>query len=86
MPSKEKNIQRLRSVWTLWKLRIRRNVPPGFRIPVGLLLIVGGLFGILPVLGFWMIPLGVAVIAMDIAPIAAPIAAAIRRWLGKGGS
>ena len=54
----------------------------GVRTPVGLLLIVGGVFGILPILGFWMIPLGIALIAMDIAPIAA----AFRRWLGKGGS
>ncbi|HEV8036976.1 hypothetical protein [Yoonia sp.] len=57
-------------------------MPPGVRAPIGLILIVGGIFGFLPILGFWMIPLGIAVIAMDIAPIAA----AFRRWLGKGGS
>jgi len=33
---------------------------------VGLLLMVGGIFGFLPVLGFWMFPLGVAFIALDI--------------------
>ncbi|SDD96147.1 hypothetical protein [Ruegeria marina] len=46
--------------------RIRRNVPRGLRIVVGLLLIIGGLFGFLPILGFWMIPLGVLVAAMDV--------------------
>ncbi len=46
--------------------RIRRNVPRGLRIFVGLLLIVGGIFGFLPVLGFWMIPLGIMVAAMDV--------------------
>jgi len=48
---------------------IRRHVPPGVRLLLGLVLIVGGVFGFLPVLGFWMIPLGIAVAAMDITPI-----------------
>ncbi|NDW45323.1 hypothetical protein G0P99_10150 [Ruegeria sp. PrR005] len=46
--------------------RVRRNVPRGLRIVVGALLIVGGVFGFLPVLGFWMIPLGFMVAAMDV--------------------
>ncbi len=33
---------------------------------VGMLLMIGGVFGFLPVLGFWMFPLGVAFIALDI--------------------
>jgi len=36
------------------------------RIVIGLLLILGGLVGFLPVLGFWMIPLGVLVLSVDI--------------------
>lgn len=48
---------------------IRANVPPGLRLVLGLLLMVGGVFGFLPVLGFWMIPLGVAVAALDIKPL-----------------
>lgn len=35
------------------------------RPPAGVLLIVGGALGFLPVLGFWMIPLGVGVLAVD---------------------
>ena len=27
---------------------------------------IGGIFGILPILGFWMVPLGLAFIALDI--------------------
>lgn len=46
--------------------RIRRNVPRGLRIVLGALLMVGGVFGFLPVLGFWMIPLGFMVAAMDV--------------------
>jgi hypothetical protein len=42
------------------------------RIGLGILLIVGGLVGFLPVLGFWMIPLGLLVLSVDL-----PI---VRRW------
>jgi len=50
-------------------VRIRRRVPPGLRLILGLLLIVGGILGFLPILGFWMIPLGVAVAALDVIPL-----------------
>ena len=45
---------------------ILRNISPGWRTLVGVLLIVGGILGFLPVLGFWMVPLGIAVIALDV--------------------
>ena len=48
--------------------RVRRHVPPGFRWPVGLALIGGGVLGFLPILGFWMIPLGITVAALDVVP------------------
>jgi len=35
------------------------------RTTLGALLVVGGLIGFLPVLGFWMIPLGLALLAVD---------------------
>jgi hypothetical protein len=47
---------------------VRRRVPPGLRLPLGLVLIAFGILGFLPVLGFWMIPLGIAVAALDIRP------------------
>ncbi len=43
-----------------------RHVPVGVRSLVGVLLMVGGVFGFLPIVGFWMLPLGVAFIALDI--------------------
>lgn len=48
--------------------RIQKNMPRNrfARIVIGLLLIIGGILGFLPVLGFWMIPLGVIVLSMDI--------------------
>ena len=39
------------------------------RIAIGLALIAGGLAGFLPILGFWMIPLGVLVLSYDIARV-----------------
>ena len=51
------------------------RVPRGLRTVLGLLLIVGGLAGMLPLLGFWMIPAGLAMVALDIPPW--------RRWLKR---
>jgi purine-cytosine permease-like protein len=39
------------------------------RILAGILLVVLGLFGFLPVLGFWMIPLGLIVLSVDFASV-----------------
>jgi hypothetical protein len=36
------------------------------RIAIGVALILGGLVGFLPVLGFWMVPAGFLVLATDI--------------------
>jgi hypothetical protein len=35
------------------------------RIPAGLLLILGGVLSFLPILGIWMLPLGLALLAED---------------------
>jgi hypothetical protein len=50
-------------------VRVRRTLPPGTRLPAGIALIAGGTLGFLPVLGFWMIPLGVGVAALDVKPM-----------------
>jgi hypothetical protein len=47
----------------------QKNVPPGARSVLGILLICGGILGFLPILGFWMIPLGATFIALDIPPL-----------------
>jgi hypothetical protein len=36
---------------------------------LGGLLVVGGVLGFLPVLGFWMVPLGLAILAVDFPPV-----------------
>ncbi len=36
------------------------------RVPLGLALILGGVVGFLPILGFWMLPLGALLLAEDL--------------------
>ncbi|MBS7700524.1 MULTISPECIES: hypothetical protein [unclassified Chelatococcus] len=54
------------------------------RIPVGLLFVVGGVFSFLPILGIWMLPLGLMLIAADIPLLQKPMArfafAAVALW------
>jgi hypothetical protein len=42
------------------------------RIALGVVLVLGGLFGFLPILGLWMVPLGLLVLSVDIPRV--------RRW------
>lgn len=56
------------------KLRIGNNHLPLpasrlARIALGVILILGGILGFLPVLGFWMIPLGLVVLSYDVAVV-----------------
>jgi hypothetical protein len=37
-----------------------------FRVPLGILLVFGGIFAVLPFLGLWMIPLGLLLLAIDL--------------------
>ena len=39
------------------------------RTILGVALIIGGIFGFLPVLGFWMIPLGLIILSQDFASV-----------------
>ena len=53
------------------------------RVPLGVLMIVGGLFSFLPVLGVWMLPLGLMLLAVDIPLLRPRVSAALirfRRW------
>jgi hypothetical protein len=43
------------------------------RIPIGLLCVVGGVFSFLPVLGIWMLPLGLLLIAYDVPFLRKPV-------------
>ena len=63
---------------------IRRPRMHLVRIPLALLLILGGVFSFLPVLGVWMLPLGLGVLAVDLPPLRRPVGNLLvrgQRWL-----
>jgi len=49
---------------------------------IGVLLVIGGLLGFLPVLGFWMVPLGLALLAVDY-PIVRRVWRRMIVWWGR---
>jgi len=80
--------------------RIGRQVPasarflrwlrrPGMwlvRLPIAALLILGGIFSFLPILGLWMLPLGLLVLALDVPPLRRPVGnmlVRLQRWLAN---
>ena len=50
------------------------------RVGAALLFILGGIFSILPVLGLWMLPLGLALLAQDVPGLKVPLERAAR-WI-----
>ena len=52
------------------------------RVLIGLVLILGGFLGFLPVLGFWMVPLGLMVLSIDL-PFARRWRRRMEVWWGK---
>jgi membrane protein len=57
-------------------------MPKVVRIAVGILLVLSGLVGFLPVLGFWMVPLGLFVLTFDL-PWLRPYYRRLRVWAWK---
>lgn len=64
--------------------RLRRPESRLIRIPLGILLVLGGVFSFLPVLGIWMLPLGLLLLAIDLVILQGPVNSAIvrgsRKW------
>lgn len=59
-----------------WVREPRRHL---IRIPLAILLILGGIFSFLPVLGIWMLPLGLLLLALDLVFLQGPVNFAILR-------
>jgi len=57
------------------------------RIPLAILLMAGGIFSFLPVLGLWMLPLGLLLFAQDIPMLRKPTARTLgwieRKWIER---
>jgi len=56
-----------------------RHMPLGTRVGAGAIFMVGGVFGFLPILGFWMLPFGVFMVASEFPRSRRPM----QRWLYK---
>ncbi|ROU04224.1 tryptophan synthase subunit beta [Histidinibacterium lentulum] len=68
-----------RMIHSLLHGRLRR-----MRLPVAFALILGGMLSILPVLGLWMLPLGLLLLAVDVPclrPVVSRVLIRIRRWM-----
>ena len=68
-----------------WSIRnLRHPHAHWMRIPAGVLLVLGGVFSILPFLGIWMLPLGLLLIAYDVPFLREPVGRftiwSMRRW------
>jgi len=54
------------------------------RLPVAILFILGGIFWFLPVVGIWMLPIGLLLLAVDLPALRPRVSAwmiVVRRWL-----
>lgn len=66
---------------------LRRPSSIFVRIPLAILLVVGGVFSFLPILGLWMLPLGLVLIAQDVPFLQKPMAHLLgwieRKWIAR---
>lgn len=75
--------RKIPSVAANWLARLRRPEARWIRIPLGILLVLGGIFSFLPVLGIWMLPLGLLLLAVDLIFLQSPVNLAILRGSRK---
>jgi hypothetical protein len=61
---------------------LRRPSSRWARIPAGVLLMIGGCLAILPVLGLWMLPLGMVLLAEDV-PMLGRLTGRSLAWLER---
>jgi hypothetical protein len=77
----ERHLPRLLSEWLA---HMRKPSASWLRVPLGFLLVACGFLGFLPILGFWMLPLGLALLSLDFALLRRPTARTIvsgeRHW------
>jgi hypothetical protein len=62
-----RNLRRLRHPRAVW-----------VRVPAGIALTGGGVLSVLPGLGLWMLPVGLALLAHDVPPMRKPLARVLR--------
>jgi hypothetical protein len=82
--------QRLPAMLARFVRWLRQPFSGFVRVPVAFGLILGGFVGFLPILGFWMIPLGLLLLAQDVPPLRRPMARLLAwidaKWPARGGA
>ncbi len=74
---------RLPGMFSRFLAFMRRPAMLFVRVPLGILLVLGGIFSILPGLGIWMLPLGLLLLALDLPFLRAPLNSVLlqlERW------
>ncbi|MET0292924.1 MAG: hypothetical protein ABW136_11225 [Steroidobacteraceae bacterium] len=54
-----------------------------FRIPLGILCLIGGFLWFLPILGIWLLPIAFLLLAEDIPPLRKPVARTLNWCLDR---
>jgi len=75
-PELERELDRLQQQlpgWAQWAVDIPRGSNKWVRVPAGVALTVGGCVWFLPVVGIWMLPVGLATLAVDVPPLRPPM-------------
>jgi hypothetical protein len=79
MPRLRRYWKRTMAVVNRFALWSDQHLPPGVRAGLGIVAMACGVVGFLPVLGFWMFPLGVVLVALDIPPFRRRVL----KWLAR---
>lgn len=77
-PDFDDELERLEGHLPDWAaIVMRKTLAPSakwIRVPVGIALMTGGALGFLPIVGFWMAPLGLTLVARDVPFMRPPLA------------
>jgi len=66
-----------------WIAHLQSDRAARIRLPIALLLTLGGMLWFLPILGIWMLPAGLFLLAIDVPALQAPVSTwsiRTRRW------
>lgn len=69
-----------------WIAHLQSDRAARIRLPIALVLVLGGMLWFLPILGLWMLPAGLFLLAIDVPALQAPVSAwsiRARRWWAR---
>jgi hypothetical protein len=69
-----------------WIAHLQSDRAARIRLPIALVLVLGGMLWFLPILGIWMLPAGLFLLAIDVPTLQPPVSALsirVRRWWAR---